>query len=95
MQDTTRLEMIRSEEIQVTVLFFGAARDAAGTDEISLAAAVPASVRTVKETVFSRYKAVARFAKSLMIAVNQEYATDETPLKNQDEVAFLPPVSGG
>jgi len=87
--------MTESEEIQVKILFFGAARDAAGADEISLATTMPASVRTVKEAVFFKYEAVARFAKSLMIAVNQEYATDETEVKNRDEIAFLPPVSGG
>jgi molybdopterin synthase sulfur carrier subunit len=38
---------------------------------------------------------VSHFAKSLMVAVNEEYASDDTALKDQDIVAFLPPVSGG
>jgi molybdopterin converting factor subunit 1 len=84
-----------SERINVTVLFFGAARDAAGVGEVTVETAAPASVRTVKETIFSTYKPVSRFAASLMIAVNEEYATDDTEVQDHDIVALLPPVSGG
>jgi MoaE-MoaD fusion protein len=39
--------------------------------------------------------ALARFAGSIAMSVNQEYAGPQTPLKHGDEIAFLPPVSGG
>ncbi len=81
--------------INVKILFFGAARDAVGAEEANFTTAVPASVFTVKKAVISRYEKLSVFGKSLMIAVNREYATDETSIKNQDEIAFLPPVSGG
>lgn len=83
------------DNINVKILFFGAARDAVGTEEASFTTASPASVLTIKKAVFSRYEALSVFAKSLMVAVNEEYATDETMIKNLDEIAFLPPVSGG
>ena len=85
----------RDNEINVKVLFFGSARDAVGAEEVSLTTGFPATVGTVKEAVFSRYERLALFAKSLMIAVNEEYATDDVAIKNLDEIAFLPPVSGG
>lgn len=81
--------------INVKILFFGAARDAVGVEEASFSTASPASVLTVKKAVFARYETLSGFAKSLMVAVNREYATDETAIENQDEIAFLPPVSGG
>jgi len=87
--------MSGGERINVKVLFFGAARDAAGASEISIDAPAPASVRTVKETIFSTYKPLSQFAASLMVAVNEEYATDDTVVIDHDVVAFLPPVSGG
>jgi len=83
------------DTIYVKVLFFGAARDAAGAEEVVIATDFPASVVTVKEAVFSKFDRVSLFAKSLMIAVNREYATDSTLINDMDEVAFLPPVSGG
>jgi molybdopterin converting factor subunit 1 len=82
-------------EISVKVLYFGAARDAVGAEEISLTTASPATVITLKKAVFSRYEKLFLLAECLMIAVNQEYATDRTTIKNLDKIAFLPPVSGG
>lgn len=81
--------------IQVKVLFFGAARDAAGTSEDAISTAFPGTVGAVKEAVFSKYTRVSLFGKSLMVSVNQVYATDRTTINDQDEIAFLPPVSGG
>ena len=81
--------------ITVTVLFFGAARDAAGVGQADVETIGPAFVSTIKETVYRTYEPVSHFAKSLMVAVNEEYATDDTPLNDRDVVAFLPPVSGG
>ena len=89
--------MIETDEndINVKILFFGAAREAVGAEEINLGIPFPASVSSVKKAVFARYEVPSAFAKSLMTAVNEEYATDETTIKNRDEIAFLPPVSGG
>lgn len=82
-------------DINVKILFFGAAREAVGVEEINLDVPFAASVSGVKKAVFSRYETLSRFAQSLMIAVNEEYATNETIVKSRDEIAFLPPVSGG
>ena len=85
----------KANTITVNVLFFGAAREAAGVGQATFETPIPAFVGTIKETVYREYEPVSHFAKSLMIAVNEEYATDDTALKDQDIVAFLPPVSGG
>ena len=85
----------RANTVTVKILFFGAVRDAAGVSEASLEMPAPASVSTLKESVYRQYERVSHFAKSLMVAVNEEYAPDDTGLKDQDIVAFLPPVSGG
>jgi molybdopterin synthase catalytic subunit len=42
-----------------------------------------------------RFSTLERFGRSLLFAVNQEYATPETELKENDELAVFPPVSGG
>jgi len=83
---------LNENKITVKVLFFG---DAAGAEEAEISTSAPATVGGVKDLVFSRYARLATFSKSLMIAVNQAYSTDLTMIKDQDEIAFLPPVSGG
>jgi MoaE-MoaD fusion protein len=78
------------------VLFFGAAREAAGTDEAALDFDAPATARSVFGRVLETYPALRRFGPSLLFAVNQEYARDlETEVRDGDELAVFPPVSGG
>ena len=43
----------------------------------------------------TRFSQLERFGRSLLFAVNQEYATPDTLLKENDELAVFPPVSGG
>jgi molybdopterin converting factor small subunit len=81
--------------ISVKILFFGAARDAAGSGGITIDAVAPASVNTIRDAVFSSFPGIASFASSLMISVNEEYATGGTVVNDLDVVAFMPPVSGG
>jgi molybdopterin synthase catalytic subunit len=82
--------------VRVRVLLFGAARAEAGADEVALELAAPATARDVFERVVADYPSLRRFGRSLLVAVNQEYARElEGEVKDGDEVAVFPPVSGG
>ncbi len=78
------------------VLLFGIARDIVGKPEIQFSAqdAVPASVLELKKMVAKAYPEFNKLT-SLAIAVNSEYASDGVLLKDTDEIAIIPPVSGG
>ena len=82
--------------IRVRLLLFGAAREAAATDEAVLALAPRATARDGVERALADYPDLRRFRRSLLVAVNQEYARDlDVELKDGDELALFPPVSGG
>ena len=81
--------------ITVRVLFFGAARDAAGEDQIQLKLASGSTVGQALERLISNYPDVSRFGNSLLLAVDQEYADAKRQLRDGDELAVFPPVSGG
>jgi molybdopterin synthase catalytic subunit len=81
--------------VHIRVLFFGSARDAVEANELDLAVAAPATVASAFHSLKTRFSTLERFGRSLLFAVNQEYATPETELKENDELAVFPPVSGG
>lgn len=82
-------------EINVRVLFFGAARDAAGETEVELTLAGPTDAAGAFAQVLTAYPELRRFGRSLLFAVNQEYAPRDCQVQNGDELALFPPVSGG
>jgi molybdopterin converting factor subunit 1 len=81
--------------MQVRVLFFGRLKDIVGKSEESADLSEGARV----EDLFARYgrsfPELAQFRSSVVASVNQEFAEWRAPLSSGDEVAFLPPVSGG
>ena len=81
-------------EREIKVLFFGAAADAAGTRQTSVAAD-GVSVDEVWNMLADRFPGVAPMRGTLAFAVNNEYATPGETVRAGDEVAVLPPVSGG
>lgn len=78
----------------VTVLFFGAARDIVGQPEMQLALH-DKTVAGALEELLQRFPDLRRFGRSLLFAVNQEYAQPDREIKDGDELALFPPVSGG
>lgn len=83
-----------SRGVRVKVLFFGAARDAVGTSELEIDLQATTADAVLRE-LLDVYPELRRFGRSLLFAVNQEYARGNTPIKSGDELAVFPPVSGG
>ena len=81
--------------MRVTVRLFARLRDIAGAAELALDVADGATIRSVWRKLVGDYPEFAGYERSISSAVNADYARMEHPLQNGDEVAFLPPVSGG
>lgn len=77
------------------VLFFGIAKDIVGKSQINMELDETANtVKDLKEELKKKFPEFSRLS-SLAVAVNSEYAQDTVRLKFKDEVAIIPPVSGG
>jgi molybdopterin synthase catalytic subunit len=81
--------------IKVRVLFFGAARDAVGQEQIEVELEAPINADAARAKLLSDYPSLQRFGKSLLFAVNQQYAQSDREISAGDELAVFPPVSGG
>lgn len=81
--------------IRVKVLYFGHAREAAGTREEEFSLPTASSVRTLLGLSVNLHKELEEMHKTMRVAVNEEIAAESHPLANGDVVAFLPPVAGG
>ena len=77
------------------MLFFGGAKDITGTSSIDLSISSPATLTDAKNLLIERFPGLQRFGRSLLFAVNQEYAFPEKTINSNDELAVFPPVSGG
>ena len=81
--------------MRVTVRLFARLRDLAGSGELVRQVAGPATVRTVWQDLITEMPALQEFERTMSVAVNADYAKMTAQVNDGDEVAFLPPVSGG
>lgn len=85
---------IKIQKLKVKILAFGISKDILGTSAINLELDQHATVGQLKAKLCAEHKEFQKLS-SLMIAVNSEYASTDTILNENDEIALIPPVSGG
>jgi molybdopterin converting factor subunit 1 len=81
--------------MRVTVRLFARLRDIAGAGELERDVPEGATAATLWAQLASEYPDFDGYRESVSTAVNAEYSRMTHPLADGDEVAFLPPVSGG
>ena len=81
--------------MRVTVKLFARLREIAGRDTLERDAAAGSSVADVWSSLVAEWPAMQAFQSTVSAAVNAEYTRMNRELADGDEVAFLPPVSGG
>lgn len=86
-----------SAEHSVTVLFFGAIREAVGVSEIGVEIPADRSLRTVVAKIMQEYgkKLTESHRESYVVALNKQICNADALLQANDEIAIFPPVTGG
>ena len=77
------------------MLFFGWTRDVTGVTEEQIDLQEGPELGDVRRRYEARFPRLGEMSGSLLTAVNQEFRERSWPLHDGDEVAFIPPVSGG
>jgi len=79
----------------VSVKLFAAAKEIAGAPEIYVELPASCDVSSLKRAIQEQFPALAPLLSRSSFAVDQRYVTDQFPLSRDQEIAFIPPVSGG
>ena len=82
-------------EITARVLFFGRLKDIVGVSEAACSVPEGAPIAQVFSHYVEQFPELAAYRKSVVPSRNREFASFETAVGAGDEIAFLPPVSGG
>jgi molybdopterin converting factor small subunit len=81
--------------VKITVKLFALAKQLANSDTLVVSVAEPATVRDVRRAIGEACPPLAALMRQMLIAVDSDYARDDTPVNAKSEVACIPPVSGG
>ena len=81
--------------MKITVLLFAQLAERVGTDQLAVTLSEGAIVGDAVEQVLRTHRNLSDFADTLATAVNLEYVERHYPLFDGDELALIPPVSGG
>lgn len=80
--------------MKVDLLLFGITKDIIGGNSYNIELPDDATVATLREKLVAKYPKLADL-KSIMVAINNEYSNDDQSIRETDEIALIPPVSGG
>ena len=81
--------------MKVRTKFFAAIKEIVGASEVELDLPSGTTAGDLFRNYCQRHPPLSRYANNTMISVNLEFVPPETRLNDGDEVAFIPPVSGG
>ena len=81
--------------MRITIRLFARLRDLAGSGELVRDVANPATVETVWRSLVDEMPDLGVYERTMSVAVNADYSKMSAKVHDGDEVAFLPPVSGG
>ena len=81
--------------MKITVLLFASLKDIVGKGQLEIEVDEKCSIESLSKKLYELYPKVESYDSSVRIALNQEFIENDIEMKAGDEVAYLPPGSGG
>ncbi|KAG6486131.1 molybdopterin synthase sulfur carrier subunit-like [Zingiber officinale] len=91
----SKVEKSAGQDIKIKVLFFARARDLTGVSETSLEMPDGSTAGDCMRNLLVKFPSLQEIYNSMVLAINEEYAAESTLLTSKDELAIIPPISGG
>ncbi|KAG8490331.1 hypothetical protein CXB51_015964 [Gossypium anomalum] len=81
--------------VQIKVLFFAKARDITGLTELSMEVSSGSTTQDCLKKLVAKFPNLDEICQCIVLALNEEYTTELAVVKDKDELAIIPPISGG
>ncbi len=81
--------------VKIKVKLFAALREVVGHEEMEVELGPRATAGELLDFLVAEHAKLARYLDVIQVAINQEFAERDSPITDGDDVALLPPVSGG